>query len=61
MKRLHGIVKIDEIEIGDEFPLEGKVEKIRETKTLRILTVYGGYAQRRREMRFRKGRQIFVP
>jgi len=61
-RELKGNVSVDEIKVGDSFYVEGVVEKIRETKLYRFLTVYDGAAgQTRRELRFKKGQNIYVP
>ena len=53
-----GLTKVIDIKAGDQMGHEGKVEKVRETKTLRILTIYNGLNGK--VLRFKIGQSIYL-
>ena len=53
-----GLTKVSDMKIGDQMGHEGEVEKVRETKTLRIFTIYNG--SDRKILRFKIGQSIYL-
>ena len=54
-----GLTRVHDIKAGDQMGHEGKVEKVRETKTLRIFTIYND--RDGKILRFKIDQSIYLP